>query len=77
VEPVIIASARRHGIADEDILHAYAHPMRAFEGTSEATIVVGGDRSGRLIEVGYLEADDGRIAIIHAMNARARYLDNW
>jgi hypothetical protein len=27
VEPLIIASARKHGIADDDILHAFNHPI--------------------------------------------------
>jgi hypothetical protein len=31
VDPVILDSARKHGIADEDILHAYQHPIRAFQ----------------------------------------------
>jgi hypothetical protein len=26
VDPVILASARRHGIDDEDMLHAYRNP---------------------------------------------------
>ena len=31
VEPIIADSARKHGVSDEDILHAYANPMRVFE----------------------------------------------
>ena len=31
VDPVIVASARRHGVADEDMLHAYRNPIRVFE----------------------------------------------
>lgn len=27
VEPLIIASARKHGVADDDILHAFNHPI--------------------------------------------------
>jgi len=29
--PVIAPSARKHGIADGDILHAYRNPIRRFE----------------------------------------------
>jgi hypothetical protein len=28
VDPVILASARKHGVHDDDILHAYQHPIR-------------------------------------------------
>jgi hypothetical protein len=30
VEPIITESARRHGWADEDILHAYRQPIRVW-----------------------------------------------
>lgn len=30
-EPVIAPSARKHGVSDEDIRHAYANPIRVFE----------------------------------------------
>jgi hypothetical protein len=31
MDPVIVASARKHGIPDEDMLHAYRNPIRVFE----------------------------------------------
>jgi hypothetical protein len=31
VELIIAESARKHGVSDEDIRHAYAHPIRVFE----------------------------------------------
>jgi hypothetical protein len=31
MDPVIVASARKHGISDDDMLHAYRNPMRVFE----------------------------------------------
>ena len=31
VDPVILASARKHGITDEEMLHAYRNPIRVFE----------------------------------------------
>ena len=30
-EPVIVQSARRHGIADDDMLHAFRSPIRIIE----------------------------------------------
>jgi hypothetical protein len=31
VELIIAESARKHGVSDADIRHAYAHPIRVFE----------------------------------------------
>ncbi len=31
VAAVVLASARKHGIGDDDMLHSYRHPVRAFE----------------------------------------------
>ena len=30
VDPVILESARKHGITYEDMIHAYHHPIRVF-----------------------------------------------
>jgi len=30
-EPIIAVSARKHGVTDEDMLHAYRNPIRLFE----------------------------------------------
>jgi len=30
VDPVILASARKHQISDDDMLHAYRNPNRVF-----------------------------------------------
>ncbi len=29
MDPVIVASARKHGVSDTDMLHAYRNPVRA------------------------------------------------
>jgi hypothetical protein len=31
VDPVILDSGRKHGIADDDMLHAYRNPIRVFD----------------------------------------------
>jgi hypothetical protein len=31
MDPVILASARKHGINDNDMLHAYRNPVRVFD----------------------------------------------
>ena len=68
----IARSAHRHGIADDDILHAFRNTIREVP-TDEVTMFIGADRSGRLLEIGTLVHAE-RIMIIHAMPARAKYL---
>ena len=72
-EPVIAASARRHGVTDEDMLHAYSHPIRAFELDEGMTMLIGGSLTGALLEIGVVEGSDGS-AIVHAMPAREKFL---
>ena len=68
----MLASARKHGIQDEDMLHAYRHPVRVFE-VRDLVVLIGGDRSGRLLEVGLAEAE-GIEFIVHAMPARSKFV---
>jgi hypothetical protein len=50
-DPVILASARKHGITDEEMLHAYRNPIRVFE-FDEPIMLIGADQTGRMHEVG-------------------------
>lgn len=70
--PQIAPSARRHGIDDQDILHAYRNAFRVFE-EDGAVMRIGADRSGRILEV-LVVTRDRRRRIVHAMRARAKYL---
>jgi transposase-like protein len=67
--PVIAASARKHDIADEDILHAWRNQVSTAYYDDGFTMALGPSRSADLLEIGALEADDG-VVIIHAMEAR-------
>jgi len=40
-DPTIAESARKHGVSDEDILQAYANPVRVFELDEGFTMVIG------------------------------------
>lgn len=71
--PDVLRSARRHGISDDDSLHAHRHPVRAFALDDGLVMVIGSDRSGRLLEVG-VAVVDGLTFLDHAMPARARFL---
>ncbi len=72
MDPVILESARKHGISDHDMLHAYRNPIRVFV-LDDMVMLIGGDEAGRLLEVGVAEAE-GLEFIVHAMPARERFL---
>ncbi|MDP8987129.1 MAG: hypothetical protein M3N11_02090 [Actinomycetota bacterium] len=69
MEPVVLASARKHGIDDHDMLHAHRHPIRVFE-LDDLTMIIGGDRS-RPIEIGVVRSQEG---VEFAMAARPKFL---
>ena len=72
----ILASARRHGISDDDIRHAVENSLAGGRSDDQTDLVmlVGPDQSGNLIEVGIVVTDDIEYAI-HAMRARHQYLE--
>ena len=72
MDPVILSSARKHGVVDIDRLHAYHHPVRVFV-LDDLTMLIGADDSGRVLEVGVASAE-GLDFIVHAMPARAKFL---
>jgi len=73
----IEASARKHGVSDDDMLHAVRNHWRAFETNDLAvTMYVGPARAGEPLEVGVVDDDDG-LAVIHAMTARPKFLKGW
>ncbi len=69
----IYASARKHGIDDEDIAHAIEHALAAGEQEDGKVLYLGPDRSANLLEVVSLLRDDGSEIVIHAMRMRAKY----
>ena len=44
MDPVILNSARKHGISDPHMLHAYRHPIRVFA-MDDLVMLVGGDEA--------------------------------
>lgn len=74
VDPVILSSARKHGINDEDMLHAYRNPIRVFD-LDDLTMLIGPDQAAGLLEIGLAEAE-GVEFIIHAMAARPKFLES-
>jgi hypothetical protein len=71
----ILDSARKHGVEDYDMLHAFRNHIRAFQTSDpEVTMYLGPSQSGVFLEVGVVSDDEGE-AIIHAMQARAKFLE--
>ena len=70
----IEASARKHGVRDEDMLHALRHHWRAFETDDPAvTMFIGPSTSAEPLEIGVVTDEEGA-AVIHAMAARPKFL---
>jgi len=55
----IAVSARRHGIADEDIRAACSVPLRLVRQGDDRLLVIGADATGCLLEVVVLDPQDG------------------
>jgi hypothetical protein len=72
-EPFIAPSALKHGISREDILHAYRNPIRIFELDENLYMIIGANQAAIILEVG-VSINSNRQIIIHAMNARSRFL---
>ena len=54
-DPIIAESARKHGVSDEDIVHAYANPIRVFELDEGFTMVIGANQAAIIYEVGVVD----------------------
>ena len=72
-EPIIAESARKHGVSDEDILHAYRNPIRVFELDEGFTMVIGANHAAIVFEIGVVDGIEAPV-IVHAMRAREKFL---
>jgi hypothetical protein len=70
--PEILPSARKHGISDEDMMHAFRNRIQERR-LEEKFLVVGPDNSGNLLELIYKVTEES-IVIFHAMKVRPKYL---
>ncbi len=64
---MVLASARKHGIQDDDMLHAYRNPIRVFDLDGLTMLIAPMKAAG--VAVG-----DGVEFIVHAMSARQKFL---
>jgi hypothetical protein len=73
MDPAIFESARRHGISDEDMLHAYRNSIWDWQRDDDFRMLVGPASDGKLLEVGVTERFEVE-TIIHAMLVRPMFL---
>ena len=71
IQVEILPSARKHGVATDDMLHAFENCMVWLELDDDPLryLVAGPDRAGNLLELVIVIADDEEL-VIHAMPLR-------
>ena len=67
----IADGARKHGIADADMLHAAQNAIVAV-GQDDQLLVIGAAHDGTLLEVVVLDPDEDPV-LIHAMRLRQKF----
>jgi hypothetical protein len=75
---IVRASARKHGVADEDAMAVASAPVVAGpldDQNLQRQLRIGFDTQVRLLETVVLVWDDGTEELIHAMKCRPQYLD--
>jgi hypothetical protein len=72
-DPIIAQSALKHGLTEEEILHAYRNPIRAWNLGDGLTMIIGANQAALILEVGYVQGTTA-VVIIHAMRAREKFL---
>ncbi|MEO6715172.1 MAG: hypothetical protein ABIM89_17355 [Mycobacteriales bacterium] len=70
---IIAESARKHGVSDDDIRHAYAHPIRVFDLDDGLTMVIGANQAAIIYEIGVIDGVAAPV-VVHAMKARDKFL---
>ena len=59
--PLIAPSARKHGIPDPDMNHAFNHPIVVDDLDDGFTMFVGADPAANLLETGVVDTSDGPV----------------
>ena len=75
---IVRASARKHGVTDEDAVAAARSPLVAGpldDENRQRELRIGFDTQARLLEIVVLVWDDGTEEVIHAMRCRPQYQD--
>jgi hypothetical protein len=71
----VSSSARRHGVDDDDVIHAVTHSLAVEDAGDDPNrwLVIGPDQAGNLLEVIVLITLEGDEIAIHAMPMRPKY----
>jgi len=77
VEVEILQSATKHGLSEEDILHALSQSIHdeTLEVDPNKTLSIGFDGKARLLEIIFHVISDMRIVVFHAMLCRKDYIE--
>ena len=71
-------SARKHGVSDESIAHAFDNALAQLDYDPDERppryALVGPDLAGNMVELIVIVTDFNRELVIHAMNARPNFL---
>jgi hypothetical protein len=72
-------AAAKHGISDDDVLHAVEHALVVVDMDPDAdppkVLTIGPRPDGQLLEVIFLTLADDRQLVIHAMKLRPTFYD--
>ncbi|HTZ87551.1 MAG TPA: hypothetical protein VMB05_12860 [Solirubrobacteraceae bacterium] len=66
-------SARKHGMADEDIKHATKNAMAIDDQDDDTRLYLGPARNAELLEIVTIVRDDDMELAIHAIKMRDKY----
>jgi len=69
----IAEPARRHGVNDDDVLHAVRSAIRRVVMDDDLTMLIGPAVDGALLELGVLDLDGDDPVVIHAMSLRPKF----
>ncbi len=72
-DPIVAPSALKHGLGEEEELHAYRNPIRVWDLGDGFTMMIGANAAAVVLEVGYVRSANSDV-IVHAMRARERFL---
>lgn len=70
---VIAPSALKHGVSEDEVIHAYRNPVRIWDLGDGFTMIVGPTRAAFFLEVGYVQGEHVHV-VVHAMRAREKFL---
>ncbi len=71
----ILDTARKHGVDDEDMLHAINHALAVEDAGEDPDrwLLLGPDTAGNLLEVVVMITIEGTQFVIHAMSMRDQF----